>query len=336
MSFEIKRGTNISHWLSQSTARGDERRSRLLREDVMRFAEWGLDHVRLPIDEEQMWTESGDRETEAFDLLGGALQWCHDAELRAIVDLHILRSHHFNDLGQKGLFADSDAQARFERMWSDLSEFLKHTSTDEVAYELLNEPVASSADQWNQVLQRPLNAIRRNEPDRVVVLGSNEFNRFHTFPDLAVPDDPNLILSFHYYNPMFITHYTAPWWHAGGEYSGPIRYPGPPIPESQKIDLERFKDAGMEFEIRHFDREVMKSDMKVALEVARKHDLPLHCGEFGCYEHTPEDIREAWYRDIRAAFEELNIAWTNWDFRGAFGLVDADRRETGVRAWLME
>ena len=336
MPFEIMRGSNISHWLSQSETRGDERRSRLTRDDVLRFADWGFDHLRLPIDEDQMYSESGERETEAFDLLEAALQWCHDAGLRVIVDLHILRSHHFNSVGEKDLFTSPEAQRRFVEIWIDLSSALASHPNDEIAYELLNEPGASSSDQWNAVMRKAYDAVRVREPERTIVLGSNHFNQFGTFPDLDVPDDRNLILSLHYYNPMFITHYTAKWWHDGGSYSGPIRYPGPPIPESQTIDLARFAAAGMEFDIRYFDREVMAADMMVALKVAREHGVPLHCGEFGCYENTPEDIREAWYRDIRATFEELGIVWSNWDFMGSFGLVDQSRRETGVRAWLME
>jgi endoglucanase len=336
MPFQIRRGTNISHWLSQSQARGDERRERFREDDASRLAQWGFDHVRLPIDEVQMWTDAGDREHEAFDLLAEAIEWCAGVDLRVIVDLHILRSHHFNDAGARPLFTERAEQDRFADLWRDLSAFLRDSSTDMLAYELLNEPVAEAASQWNDTYRLAYDAVRSNEPERVIVLGSNEFNRFHSFPDLDVPDDPHLVLSFHYYNPMFITHYTAPWWRAGGDYSGPIRYPGAPIPESQKIDLARFHDDGLDFELRYFDREIMKSDMQVALKVAEASNVPLHCGEFGCYQHTPEDIRESWYRDIRSVFDELGIVWTNWDFMGHFGLVDVDRKETAVRSWLMD
>jgi endoglucanase len=335
MAFEIMRGTNISHWLSQSEARGDERRTRFTRRDAERIAEWGFDHLRLPVDEVQLWTEDGARESEAFDLLGEGVRWSHDAGLRVIVDLHILRSHYFNSVGDKQLFTSLEAQQRFVECWVDLSSFLQSTAVDEVAYELLNEPVAPSPDLWNQVYRKPYDALREREAERTIVLGSDHFNRFHTFPDLAVPDDRNLILSLHYYNPMFITHYTAPWWREGGDYSGPIRYPGAPIPESQSIALARFRDAGMEFDTRYFDTEVMRADMMIALKVARDHGVPLHCGEFGCYQLTPEDIREAWYRDVRTVFEELGIVWTNWDFRGEFGLVDKEGRETGAVTWLL-
>jgi Cellulase (glycosyl hydrolase family 5) len=99
--FKAKRGTNISHWLSQSTNRGVERRTWFTKEDVAFLAGLGFDHLRIPIDEEQMWDQSGKPEIEAFSLLNQALDWCAEYKLNAIVDLHILRSHHFNEKARR-------------------------------------------------------------------------------------------------------------------------------------------------------------------------------------------------------------------------------------------
>jgi endoglucanase len=71
--FKAKRGTNISHWLSQSTNRGVERRTWFTKEDVAFLAGLSFDHLRIPIDEEQMWDQSGKPEIEAFSLLNQAL-----------------------------------------------------------------------------------------------------------------------------------------------------------------------------------------------------------------------------------------------------------------------
>lgn len=336
MSFEIHRGTNISHWLSQSTARGEERRRWFASRDVERIAGWGLDHIRLPVDEEQLWGPDGDMEPEACELLAAAVEWCERSGLRVVVDLHIIRSHYFNDEGVPALFADPAERDRFIELWTDLSALLGHYSTDLVAYELLNEAVAPDAAAWNRTLRAPFDLVRAREPQRTIVVGSNRFNQYQTFPELEVPEDDHLILTFHYYNPMFITHYTAKWWRAGGSYSGPIRYPGRPIPDSQHIAIERLRDAGMEAENRQFSRDVMIADMSIPVKKARETGHPLYCGEFGCYEHTPPDIREAWYRDVAFTFRELGIDWANWDYKGHFGLVDSAGNETGVRGWLME
>ncbi|MBR2887447.1 MAG: hypothetical protein IKB95_04410, partial [Bacteroidales bacterium] len=59
--FKIKRGTNLSHWLSQSEARGEERRLHIQEDDFARLDSLGFDHVRIPIDEEQFWDEQGNK-----------------------------------------------------------------------------------------------------------------------------------------------------------------------------------------------------------------------------------------------------------------------------------
>ena len=56
--FEIRRGVNLSHWLSQCF--GWSPRPTFITEDDVRFiASLGFDHVRIPIDEKELWTEDG-------------------------------------------------------------------------------------------------------------------------------------------------------------------------------------------------------------------------------------------------------------------------------------
>ncbi len=139
--FTIHKGTNISHWLSQSERRGEERRAWFGKEDVAFLAKTGFDHLRLPVDEEQLWSPEGKMEEEAFGLLNAALDWCAEYDLRAVVDLHILRSHHFNE-AVKPLWTDPKAQERLVQCWRDLSSRLKDRPVGKVAYELMNEAVA--------------------------------------------------------------------------------------------------------------------------------------------------------------------------------------------------
>lgn len=40
--------------------------------------------------------KNGDRHEDAFQLMTNCIDWCAEKNLRVIVDLHILRSHHFN------------------------------------------------------------------------------------------------------------------------------------------------------------------------------------------------------------------------------------------------
>lgn len=333
MTFTIKRGTNISHFLSQSDARGEERRKRFTRDDATRIADWGFDHIRLPIDEVQMWQTDGTRETEAFDLLHQALDWCHDAGLRVIVDMHILRSHYFISAEEPALYNDPAELERFAMLWRDLSAALSDQPNDRVAYELLNEAVADDHEKWNRVSAYVFKALRELEPERTLVLGSNRWDSVDTFPHLTVPDDDNLILTFHYYRPMLVTHYRAGWtdFHP---YTGPIQYPGYTVTDEH---VEALKAAlpGNEEAYTYHDRDVMVKEIKLALEVAQRTNNPLYCGEFGVIDVAPLDIRQRWYRDMISVFDELGIAWANWDFRGNFGIITRDGDDTGIRAALL-
>ena len=68
-NFRIKRGTNVSHWLSQSEQRGEIRRLHIQEDDFERLHDLGFDFVRIPIDEVQFWDEEGNKLPEAWDLL---------------------------------------------------------------------------------------------------------------------------------------------------------------------------------------------------------------------------------------------------------------------------
>ena len=172
--FEIQRGVNIAHWLSQSKVRGEQRANFFTETDVRQIAEWGFDHVRIPIDEEQMFLEDGTKDEEAFRLLHQALDLCAKYQLRAIVDLHILRSHHFN-ASVKPLFTEEAAQEAFYECWRKISGELKGYSTSMVAYELMNEPVANDPEDWNKIVRKCHSVIRELEKKRVIVIGSNRF-----------------------------------------------------------------------------------------------------------------------------------------------------------------
>ncbi len=329
MAFKVARGTNISHWLSQSNRRGAERKAFFTQQDVKRLADWGFDHIRLPIDEEQMWNDAGKQEPEAWDLMNQAIDWALAAKMNVIVDLHILRSHYFISAQEPKLFTDPAEAGRFAGLWQQLSAGLKRRSEDRLAYELMNEAVATNPEDWNRVAHAAFGAIRKLEPTRTIVLGSNRWNQVQTFDALRVPNDGNMILTFHYYNPMLVTHYKANW--AGcGVYTGPVHYPGLQVRDEDKANLSPEIRKIVDKENRYFDRSTMLADFAKPLAVSKKTGLPLYCGEFGVYNTCPQESRFAWYRDFISALKQHNIAWANWDYKGGFAILGPDGKSTGV------
>ncbi|MBK8506452.1 MAG: cellulase family glycosylhydrolase [Saprospiraceae bacterium] len=323
--FDIHRGVNISHWLSQSKVRGTDRKAHFTKKDVMMAAKAGFDHIRIPIDEVQMWSEDGQKEVEAFELLHNALKWMEEYHLKAIVDLHIIRSHYFLD-EDPPLFKEVEEQKKFANLWTQLSEELKNYPRENVAYELLNESVAKDHDDWNKVYKLAYDAVRKNEPNRIIFIGPNRWQNADYFPYLTIPkDDPNIVLSFHFYHPHIITHYKASWTNIK-DYQGPVKYPGIPVAAKDTVGLPK----NVRDQIRPYTREVidksyLENKIKPALDKARELNLQLYCGEFGCLNTVAASMRDQWYHDLISLLELHQIAWTAWDFKsGGFGVFNAN------------
>ena len=322
-SFEIKNGLNISHWLSQSGQRGENRKAYFNRSDVEYIASLGYDHIRIPIDEEQMFTEEGQKEPEAFGLLHNALAWCEEFNLRVVVDLHILRSHHFNE-GEKPLFTDVKAQEQFYECWRKISGELKKYSVNKVAYEPMNEPVADDPETWNVIVNRCVEVIRELEPERTIIMGSNRWQSFNTVKDLRVPEnDPNIIISFHYYDPFLLTHYQASWTHTK-DLAVPVHYPGQQIADADLDSAKNHAIAGKKI----YNIDVMEGDFMQVIKVANKYNLKIYCGEYGCIDKAPHDDKIRWYKDMYTLFERHGIARANWDYKGGFAIVRRGEPQT--------
>ena len=331
-NFKIRRGTNLSHWLSQSEERGEARKQHIQEDDYDRLATLGFDFVRIPIDEVQFWDEDGNKLPEAWDLLTESLDFCGKYGLRAIVDLHIIRSHYFNavnegDKAANTLFTSEESQQQLIGMWQQLSEVLNGYSVDSVAYEFMNEPVAEDPEQWNQLIAKVHKALRGLEPQRTLIIGSNMWQSCGTFKDLRVPEgDKNIVLSFHFYDPSIITHYGA-WWTPIGKYTGKVNYPGVLVsqedydaaPDDLKPELVQY--------MTEWNRDVLHDKMADAINVADSLGLQLFCGEWGVYEPVDRELAYKWYKDMISIFNEFGVAWTTWCYDADFGFWDQAKHD---------
>ena len=320
--FAIQRGVNISHWLSQTKIKGEERSAFMTEQDFKLIASLGYDHVRFPIDEVHLWDSLGNRDEDGFKLLHQGINWAKKYRLKVIADLHVVRSHYFN-ASYNPLWDEPKERLKFTGLWEQLSAELKQYSNDFLAYEILNEAAAKDPEDWNELIAQTMIVIRKLESNRKVVIGSNSGQSVTTFHLLKIPEnDKNIILSFHFYSPHVFTHYKAPWSKHVGFYKGPVHYPGKTI---QPQDLKGYdssqikrllKDDGL------YDRNFLLARIQEPLQYAKKRGLQLYCGEFGCYPTTPLEQRLQWYADVRYVFESNNISWANWDYKGGFGVVN--------------
>jgi endoglucanase len=314
-AFSVKRGTNIAHWLSQSNRVGAERAAFFTQKDVGLIKSEGFDHIRLPVDEQQLWDSAGTRYADAFQLLDSSLAWAKNAGLRVVLDLHILRSHHFNE-EEKPLWSQPEAQDKFIALWKDLSSAVNKYPNGMLAYEFMNEPVADDPEQWNRLLARVADSIRSWESERTLVIGSNRWQSAETFDQLKIPaGDKNILLSFHFYEPFHLTHYKASWTKLK-DFNGQIQYPGQIVLNGQTAEESRI-----------YNIDTLEKMMAKPIHLADSLGLPLYCGEFGVIDGTPRNAKIAWYKDMVAIFNKHNIGYANWNYKsGSFGIVDAEMK----------
>ena len=165
-----------------------------------------------------------------------------------------------------------------------------------VAFEILNEPHTKlDAANWNALFAEMLALVRRTNPTRIVVVGPTNWNGFRELPTLQLPADPNLLVTFHYYEPMHFTHQGAPWVESTRDLHG--------ITWGSEADRAELRSA--------FDQ--------VAAWSAANH-RPILLGEFGAYEKsgTPMPLRVAYTIAVRCEAERHRFGWAYWQFDSDF------------------
>ena len=120
----LKIGINLGGWISQYPVYDDQHfRTFITVKDIKRIANWGLDHVRLPVDYPLLEDDDhpGVYKESGFDYIESCLAWCEKAGLRLILDLHKAPGFAFDALDKSSLFVSPDLQARFLGLWEAIT-----------------------------------------------------------------------------------------------------------------------------------------------------------------------------------------------------------------------
>jgi endoglucanase len=210
--------------------------------------------------------------------------------LVAILDMHNY---------QAMMDSPSTEQARFLVLWRQIAERFRGTPDDQLYFELLNEPNGNlDNDTWNTTARQALAAVRLTNPTRPVIIGPSVWNSFDQVPSLDLPDDSNLIVTFHYYLPFEFTHQGAEWVVGSNAWLGTL-WDGEPA--------QRTAIAG------DFDR---------VAAWAKAHDRPVFLGEFGAYSKGDQASRVRWTAAVARAADQRGFAWGYWEFCAGFGAYD--------------
>ncbi len=331
-------GINLGGWLSQCDHTKERYDNFITQEDLRIIAQWGLDHVRIPVDYNLVQDENGRCIEEGFKYIEKALEWCGKYGLNMILDLHKTFGYSFDKGEQEaGFFDNEDYQERFYTLWEEFAKRFGSYS-NRLAFELLNEVTDKEfSDKWNKISTRCIEAIRAFAPDIKILLGGYYNNSIEALKDLPYPVDENVVYNFHCYEPLIFTHQGAPW---VDKMDTDFRMPFEST-YGEYIDNTAANTLLTAKEMAGFDREALLGDeyfemlVSEAVRVANERKVALYCGEFGVINRAaPEDALK-WYRMICRCLDKYGIARAAWSYREMdFGI--ADKNMDAVREDILE
>lgn len=323
----FQKGVNLGGWLSQGSLETEHLKSFILEEDIAKIASWGADHVRLPVDFENIETADGKEKPEGYVYIDSCIEWCRKYGLNLVLDLHKTYGYIFDDKNYSSDFFDSvELQDRFVALWQRLaSRYAKHS--DMMMFELLNEIVRYDvAEKWNEIALRCIDEIRKIAPQVKILHGGVGYNAVTAVKLLCPPRDGNIVYNFHCYEPLLFTHQSA-WWVDGMPKDFRINYPGDfadYLAKSKDIPGTMAGAMGEHnFNITKLGAEFFEEMFKEAVETAEKYNVPLYCGEYGVIDQAPTDGTLRWFGDIHSVFEKYGIGRAVWSYKQMdFGLSD--------------
>lgn len=321
---KLKRGINLGGFLSQCCHEETHYDTFIVKADIEKIANLGFDHVRLPIDYEVFEKKSGEVIEAGYERVEQVILWCKAYHLDIILDLHKAYGYDFNDAGNDNkntLFASDELQNRFVSLWVKIVK--AYGKYDNVAFELLNEVVEKeNAESWNRLIKMTVAEIRKIAPIAPIIYGGIQWNSVKTLKLLDIPQDDNIIFTFHFYEPLLFTHQKAPWV-VNMDQNQTIYYP-----ETMDYYREHSQKLGYQGEVvtlakaEEMGIEFIEEMINEAIDAAKNAGVSLYCGEFGVIDRAPVEDTLRWFQDVDTVFKKYNIGCAVWSYKEMdFGLI---------------
>ncbi len=274
------------------------------------LAEQGFNFVRIPTDY-RFWTRDFDYfhpDETVFSCLDRILEACRVRGLHLSLNLHRAPGYciNRNDLERHNLWLDAEAQDAFVFLWEMWARRYQGVPAEALSFDLVNEPAGIgqyglTRDNHAALIRRVAAAVRAIDPARPIAIDGLDGGNL-AMPELA---DLGVLHSGRGYQPMAVSHYQADWWDG---HAGLVE---PTYPE-------------LDWNGRVWNRAALREFYQPWREVAAL-GVPVHIGECGCFNRTPNAVALRWFADLFGCFKEFGWGFALWEFEGPFGIVGHGR-----------
>jgi endoglucanase len=279
-------------------------------EDFEWISEWGFDFARLPMDY-RCWTGDDwlDFDEDTLEEIDDAVEYGRKHDVHVNLNFHRGPGYTVADPPEEtDLWTDREAQEAFIAHWEMFAERYEGIPSDELSFDLVNEPADTSHSAYADVARETVEAIHDIDPDRLVVADGMRYGREAVF-ELT---DVDCAQSTRGYEPFPLTHYKADW--VDQEFEEPD---WPVVDETGKIK----------------DEDWVYSTLIAPWEHLEEQGVGVHVGEWGVYNHTDHDVALEWMEEMLQLWEEAGWGWALWNLRGPFGIIDSERDDVDYEDW---
>jgi hypothetical protein len=272
--------------------------------------ETGFNFVRIPTDY-KFWIsnfEYTNPDESRLKAIDGYLAACSERNLHMSLNIHRGPGYCINNNEQErdNLWLDQKAQDGFVFQWEMFAKRYKGTPSSKLSFDLLNEPPSigqygMTRENHAAIMRRTVAAIRAIDPDREVVIDGLDCG------NLAMPElsDLNVVHSGRGYQPAPISHYGATW-----------------VPHFDTLPKPKY--PGLDWGNKIWNKETLRDCYRPWLEL-QETGTPIHIGECGCFNQTPNDVALRWFTDLFALYKEFGWGFALWQFEGHFGIIKHGR-----------
>ncbi len=319
----IRHGINASIWFAQSPRDYSVKRLQTFTtpDDIALMSAMGLDHVRLSIDADPLveWMRHRGETTPFVTELDRVVKVILDNHLSVLIDIHPESSY------KLPLKQGSASVEQFNSLWRALAAHYASTDPEHVFFEIMNEPEQDDPFRWQGIESLVAQTIRTQAPNHTIIAAGAHWSGLEDLLMLEPIGLPNVIYTFHDYEPFPFTHQGATWTTPAVRPLRGIPYPSSPEDVAPKLSEE--PDLAGQFFLDQYgmskwDAARVEHTIAYAAKWSELHHVPVYCGEFGVLrDYSDPAMRAQWTHDMRVAFEKNNIGWAMWDYQTNFGLV---------------
>lgn len=301
----------------------DSRRAHpYLESDFEWLAEFGFNFARLPLSY-RVWSDPTDwKQVDESKLaeIDRAVDLGRRYGIHTNLNFHRIPGYCVNERGLEpfDLFdgpeaGGSEALDAAAHHWRLFADRYKGLPSEQVSFDLMNEPPWMDDDtRYVEIVRHLVKAIREVDPDRLIVADGADIGQTPV-PGIV---DLGLVQSTRGYLPKALTHYTAGW-----------------VPENEFETFESptwpLEDAQGET----WDLAKLQNHLIAPWKALADRGVPVHVGEWGCFNRTPHEVMLAWAGDMLATWKELGWGWSMWNLRGSFGPFDSGREDVKYEAF---